>query len=277
MLPYEAKISPSQCTFSMSGYKNPLEVRLACRRNQLAGAASRALPGYLCVNVVMMDKQYADAFEEFCQKNPKPCPVVQIITAGETGCPAVAEQLDIRTDLGSYDVIRNGVITESVKDVREFFTGDTVTFLIGSSVSFDGLLREKGYAPTFGPCIFMTDLDCEPFDVFHGKIVVTMRSFLPGVTDTVAEYTSHFPKCHGGPLSKNDHEKLGIADPHRSLYPKGGQIETEEGHDRLYWACGVTPSIVAQNAKLPLMIVHTPGHAMITDIKTESLWQEKSG
>jgi uncharacterized protein YcsI (UPF0317 family) len=38
----------------------------------------------------------------------------------------------------------------------------------------------------------------------------------------------------------------------------------------------VTPSIVAHNAKLPLMIVHTPGHAMITDIETESLWQEES-
>ena len=105
---------------------------------------------------------------------------------------------------------------------------------------------------------------------------VTMRSFLPEVTDIVAEYTSHFPKCHGGPLSKNDHAKLGIADPHKSFYPKGGHIVTEEGHDRLYWACGVTPSIVAHNAKLPLMIVHTPGHAMITDIETESLWQEES-
>jgi len=260
----------------MSDYNNPLEVRLACRENRLDGTASRTLSGYLCVNIVMMDKQYADAFEEFCRKNPKPCPVVHIIPGGETECPAVAEQVDIRTDLGSYDVIRNGEITESINDVTDLFTEDTITFLIGSSVSFDGLLREKGYAPSFGPCIFMTDLDCEPFDLFYGKIVVTMRSFLPEVTDAVAEYTSHFPKCHGGPLSKNDHEKLGIADPQKSLYPRGGHIETEEGHDRLYWACGVTPSIVAQNAKLPLMVGHTPGHAMITYITTESLWQEES-
>jgi len=260
----------------MPEFKTPLEVRLTCRENQLEGTSSRALSGYLCTNIVMMDKQYADAFEEFCRKNPKPCPLVDIIPDGEIECNAVAEQLDIRTDLGSYDVIRDGEITGSVRDVCDLFTEDTVTFLIGSSVSFDGLLREKGYAPSFGPCIFMTDLDCEPFDVFHGKIVVTMRSFLPEVTDIVAEYTSHFPKCHGGPLSKNDHAKLGIADPHKSFYPKGGHIVTEEGHDRLYWACGVTPSIVAHNAKLPLMIVHTPGHAMITDIETESLWQEES-
>lgn len=258
----------------MNEFKTPLEVRLACRRNELQGAASSALSGYLCVNIVMMDKEHADDFEEFCRRNPKPCPLIDKLPAGETECPQVADQLDIRTDLGSYDVIRDGEIGGSRKDVTDLFNDDTVTFLIGSSVSFDGLLKEKGYAPSFGPCIFMTGLDCEPVSIYSGKIVVTMRSFEPDVTDTVAEYTGHFPKCHGGPLSKNDHEAIGIEDKHKSLYPKGGHIETPEGHDRLYWACGVTPSIVAQNAKLPLMIVHTPGHAMITDISTESLYEE---
>ena len=48
----------------MNEFKTPLEVRLACRRNELQGAASSALSGYLCVNIVMMDKEHADDMKE---------------------------------------------------------------------------------------------------------------------------------------------------------------------------------------------------------------------
>ena len=51
----------------MNEFKTPLEVRLACRRNELQGAASSALSGYLCVNIVMMDKEHADDFVELQQ------------------------------------------------------------------------------------------------------------------------------------------------------------------------------------------------------------------
>ena len=58
-------------------FASPLEVRLACRANELSGFASRALPGYLCVNVVFLDQTYAEDFEQFCQLNPKPCPLLK--------------------------------------------------------------------------------------------------------------------------------------------------------------------------------------------------------
>ena len=41
-------------------FKTPYEVRLACRENRLNGVASHALPGYLCVNVIILERDFAD-------------------------------------------------------------------------------------------------------------------------------------------------------------------------------------------------------------------------
>ena len=61
---------------------------------------------------------------------------------GQTDCPQLARDLDIRTDLASYDVIRNGVV-EHRKDILDVFTDRTVTYLIGSSTSFAKLLVDQ--------------------------------------------------------------------------------------------------------------------------------------
>ncbi len=253
-------------------FSSPLEVRLACRENRLEMVASRALPGYLCVNVVMMDRTYAREFETFCKANPKPCPLLAMMDPGVTTCPGFAKELDIRTDLGSYDVIRDGQIVEQRKDVLDLFTDRMVTFLIGSSVSFDGLLAKKGMPAAFGPCIQMTELDCVPCGKFRSKIAVTLRSFDPALSKEVWEFTAHFPQCHGAPLGINNGSALGIQEPNRTF--TGRPIEVPEGTDRMYWACGVTPSLAAMEAKLPLVLSYTPGHAMITDLPTESLYRE---
>ena len=87
-------------------FKTPYEVRLACRDNRLNGVASHALQGFLCVNVIILDRDYADEFADFCAVNPKPCPVIQRFEPGQTNCEKFAKNLDIRTDLGSYDVLQ---------------------------------------------------------------------------------------------------------------------------------------------------------------------------
>src|SRR3954471_4513772 len=125
-------------------FRTPYEVRLACRENRLNGVASHSLPGYLCVNVIILDEDDADEFAAFCAANPRPCPVIARFEPGQTDCPKYARDLDIRTDLGSYDVVRHGKI-EQVKDIVEVFNDRMVTFLVGSSTSFEGLLPMKGF------------------------------------------------------------------------------------------------------------------------------------
>ena len=117
----------------------------------------------------------------------------------------------------------------------------------------------------------MTQIDCKPVGPFKGKMAVTIRAFDPTITDAVWEYTSHFPKCHGAPVGKNNAEELGI--PELNVNWMGQAFKIPQGTDRLYWACGITPSMVAQQAKLPFMISYTAGHALMTDIPTESLYE----
>ena len=254
-----------------SQFKTPLDVRMACRENRIEGFASRTLPGYLCVNVVFLNQKYAKDFAAFCHANPKPCPLLKQFEPSQTDNAEYAQNLDIRTDLGSYDVIQHGKVTQQRQDIIDLFDDETVTFLIGSSVSFDGLLIKKGYQPAFGPTIQMTQIDCKPVGPFKGKMAVTIRAFDPTITDAVWEYTSHFPKCHGAPVGKNNAEELGI--PELNVNWMGQAFKIPQGTDRLYWACGITPSMVAQQAKLPFMISYTAGHALMTDIPTESLYE----
>lgn len=254
---------------AIATFNSPLEVRMACRENRLEGWACRQLPGYLCVNVVCLDVDYADEFAAFCRANPNPCPLLKQFEPGQTDCDEFARNLDIRTDLGSYDVIRNGVV-EQRKDIIGRFNDRTVTFLIGSSTSFDGLLPMKGLKPAFGGTVQRTSVQCKPVGMFKGPMAVTVRAFDPRLTDAVTEFTSHFPQTHGAPLGKNNWRELGI--PERDIDWWGKRFHIPEGTDLLYWGCGVTPLFVALQAKLPFMISYTPGHAMITDILTESLY-----
>ncbi|HAR09147.1 MAG TPA: hypothetical protein DCR98_12085, partial [Cobetia sp.] len=39
----------------------------------------------------------------------------------------------------------------------------------------------------------------------------------------------------------------------------------------VFWACGVTPQLALENARLPLAIAHSPGHMLITDIPNHRL------
>ena len=166
-------------------------------------------------------------------------------------------------------LVREGKI-EQRKDIVELFNDRMVTFLVGSSTSFEGLLPMKGFNPRFIGTVQQTQVDCKPVGQFKGKMAVTVRAFDPAMTDRVWEYTSHLPLVHGAPVGKNNWEELGIE---KDTDWWGKRITgIPEGTDRLYWGCGVTPLQVALEAKLPFMISYTPRHAMITDVRTESLY-----
>ena len=101
-------------------------------------------------------------------------------------------------------------------------------------------------------------------------MAVTVRAFDPSLSDAVAEFTSHFPQTHGGPLGRNNWQELGI--PERDVTWRGQRFPVPEGSDLLYWGCGATPRFVAEQAKLPFLISYSPGSAMITDVPWEALY-----
>lgn len=59
------------------------EVRSSIRNGQYAGHTAGLAPGYLQANIIIVDKKYALDFMRYCQRNPKPCPLVGVSDTGQ--------------------------------------------------------------------------------------------------------------------------------------------------------------------------------------------------
>ena len=85
----------------------------------------------------------------------------------------------------------------------------------------------------------------------------------------VIQVTSRFPGVHGAPVHLGDPSTIGIKNID---CPDFGEPSTiNPGEVPVFWACGVTPQVVAMEASLRFMITHSPGHMFITDICEENL------
>ena len=253
---------------------DPKAVRRAVRSGAHAGHTAGLAPGYVQGNVCILPRDYADDFFVFCQRNPKPCPLLAASDPGDARLPALAEDLDIRSDVPSYRVFRGGEFVEDVPDIRHLWRDDLVAFVLGCSFSFEEALLEAGVplrhiAEGRNVPMYLTSVDTAPAGPFRGKLVVSMRPFTPANAIRAIQITSRFPSVHGAPVHIGKPELIGIEDVAR---PWVGD-PTEVRHDELpvFWACGVTPQSVVREARPPLCITHTPGHMIVTDLKNASL------
>jgi uncharacterized protein YcsI (UPF0317 family) len=53
-------------------------------------------------NLVVLPASAADEFLRFCQRNPKPCPLIAVSEPGESRIASLGEDVDLRTDLPCY-------------------------------------------------------------------------------------------------------------------------------------------------------------------------------
>ena len=87
----------------MLNIQNPIEARKIIRKNeyidQTAGTANKYVQGNLCI----LPSKYAMDFASFCQKNPKPCPLIGFGTKGDPSLKDLGD-IDIRTDVPQYRV-----------------------------------------------------------------------------------------------------------------------------------------------------------------------------
>ena len=78
------------------------------------------------------------------QRNPKPCPLLEVTDPGDAEPKIFAPSADLRTDLGRYRVYRNGVLVEERHDIKQLWADDLVAFLLGCSFSFEHALLDAG-------------------------------------------------------------------------------------------------------------------------------------
>ena len=248
--------------------------RAAVRRGEwtkhTSGLADRHVQG----NVVILPRALADDFLRYCQRNPKPCPVLAISEPGDSRLPALGADIDIRTDVPRYRVWRHGELMDEPTDVRAVWRDDLVSFVIGCSFSFEQALLDAGLllrhvSEGKNVAMYRTNLATEPAGPFRGPMVVSMRPMLAAAAIRAIQITSRFPNVHGAPVHIGDPALIGIADIARPDY--GDAVEVRPGELPVFWACGVTPQAAITEARPEFCITHAPGAMLITDLLNHQL------
>jgi len=246
----------------------PVEVRGLIRSGQWRGVTAGVSPGFVQANLAILPKDLAFEFLLFCQRNPRPCPVLEVIEAGQVEPALPTPGADIRADVPGYRIYENGALTAEVLTLVDHWRNDLVSFLLGCSFSFESAMTDAGIPLRHQEMgcnvpMYITSIPTNPAGTFAGPMVVSMRPIKRGQIVRAVQVTSRFPATHGAPIHIGDPTAIGIKDIRRPDF--GDSVEIRSGEEPVFWACGVTPQAVALNSKPSLMITHAPGHMFITD------------
>jgi uncharacterized protein YcsI (UPF0317 family) len=247
---------------------------MRARSGELTGPTPGLALGFVQANLVVVPRELAFDFLLFCQRNPKPCPLLDVTEPGDPEPKLVAPGADLRTDVPRYCVYQNGQLIDEPSDLQAWWRPDLVGFLLGCSFTFERALLEAGVPVRHieAGCnvpMFRTSRLCRLAGIFRGPLVVSMRPMTPAQAITAVQVCSRYPAAHGAPVHFGDPAVLGIQDIRRPDF--GDAVEIKPGEVPVFWACGVTPQAVAMEARLPLLITHKPGHMFVTDLKENEL------
>jgi len=251
------------------------DVRAAARSGQWRRATHGLARGYVQANMAIVPKRHAFDFMLFCQRNPKPCPVIDVTDPGDPEARFAAPGSDVRVDLPGYRVFRDGELVAEVSEITDYWRADSVAFLLGCSNSMDDVLLEARIPQRHLESedgrisVYTSDIMCAPAGIFRGPVVVTMRPIPQNRLVDAISITARYPMAHGAPVHVGDPRAIGIDDLSRVGWGKYNELR----HDDIpvFWACGVTPQAVATKARIPEMITHAAGHMFVSDLKLTQL------
>ena len=244
------------------------EVRGRIRSNLWRGVTAGVAPGYVQANLAILPKDLAFDFLLFCQRNPKPCPLLEVIEPGGIEPVLTTPGSDIRTDAAGYRVYENGELTAEIDTLEGYWRDDLVSFLLGCSFSFETAMVDAGIPLRHqeqgkNVAMYITNIPTTSAGVFSGPMVVSMRPIKREQVVRAVQVTSRFPATHGAPIHIGAPEDIGVHDLANPDF--GDPVDILPGEEPVFWACGVTPQAVALTCKPPFMITHAPGKMFITD------------
>jgi uncharacterized protein YcsI (UPF0317 family) len=242
-------------------------VRGQCRTGHFTGTTAGVARGFVQANLMIVPSDYAFEFLLFCQRNPRQCPLVEVLEPGRFSA-GIAAGSDLRTDLPGYRVYVDGVHTESVEDINALWRDDFVSFLIGCSFSFEDALIADGIALRHieqqrNVAMYKSSIACVSAGRLHGNSVVSMRPIKARDVSRAVQITARMPHVHGAPLHIGYPQGIGIADLGHPDF--GDAVDIMDDEVPVFWGCGVTPQYIAQSSGMPFCITHEPGKMFVTD------------
>ena len=247
----------------------PVQARHLIREGAYHAPTSGLCPGFAQANLIVLPKEQAYDFLLFAQRNPKPCPLLEVTDVGQRTTKLCATDCDIATDFPRYRIYEYGKLVAEVDNVVDYWRDDLVSFVIGCSFSFESELIEAGIEMRHNTqgrnvSMYLTNVDCIPAGSMSGKMVMSMRPLSPNQVVKAVQISGAIPKVHGAPMHIGDPAAIGVAD---IAHPEfGDPVDIHPGEVPVFWACGVTPQSVVMNSKPPFAITHAPGCMLITAI-----------
>jgi len=244
----------------------PKNFRLLCRSNEHLGPTAGKCMEFVQTNVVFLPKTFSKDFLVFCQRNPKPCPLLEYTETQEA--EILAKDSDLYTDLPKYNILEEGQIVKTQSDISEYRSQSFDVFLLGCSFSFEQALLDNGVPVRHieenkNVPMYITNIQCRPAGVFKGPLVVSMRPIPSDKVSLAVQVTGMFPAVHGAPVHIGDPGLIGIRNLDEVDY--GEKVTVHNNEVPVFWACGVTPMRAIIESRIPLAITHSPGHMFVTD------------
>ena len=254
-------------------HASPAQARVAIRAGRYARHTAGLASGVLQCNLVILPAALALDFMRFCQRNPRPCPLVGVSDDGDPLLRTLGDDIDVRTDAPRYNVYRDGALAEQRTDIAELWRDDLVSFALGCSFTFERALIAAGVEMRhierdLTVPMFRTTLQTVPAGPFGGGMVVSMRPIRADDLDRVRALSARFPLAHGAPVHAGDPAAIGIDALDRPDW--GDPVPVLEGEVPVFWACGVTPQNAVLRARPRLAITHAPGHMLISDVPEDA-------
>ena len=249
-------------------------VRQAIRCGEWLTHTSGLAPKNAQGNLAILPEKLAGDFLRFCQRNPKPCPLLAVSEPGDPLLPMLGRDVDIRTDVPRYRVWRRGKLVEELSDISSLWRDDLVSFVLGCSFSFEHALIDAGIElrhVTQGKnvAMYQTNIETTPAGPFHGPMVVSMRPMTAAHAIRAVQVTARVPAVHGAPVHLGDPSLIGIADLQKPDF--GDAVAVLADELPVFWACGVTPQSVVMEARPEFCITHSPGKMLVTDLLDRDL------
>lgn len=259
---------------TLGPHSTALEVRLAARSGALRSHTSALARRFVQANLAILPHSLAEDFLRYCQRNPKPCPLLAVGEPGQFHLADLGHDLDIRTDVPRYRVWRNGQVADEPQDLRAVWQDDWVVFALGCSFSFEhGLLasgiRLRHVEQGRNVAMYRTNIPTHRAGPFEGPMVVSMRPLKAADAIKAVQITSRVPQVHGAPVHIGDPALIGIHDLAQPDY--GDAVEVMPDELPVFWACGVTPQAAIAATRPALCVTHAPGCMLVTDQLNEQL------
>ena len=251
----------------MSAFADPAALRAAVRRGEFRRTTAGLLPGFVQANLVVLPGSWAEEFVDFCVRNPRPCPLLDVTARGSPHPLRLAPGADLRTDVPGYRVFSGRVFRETT-DLLGEWDETAVGFLLGCSFTFERALQAAGVPlrhverGTTVP-MYRTAVACTPTTRLAGPMVVSMRPIPRALVARATEISARYPGSHGAPVHAGDPAAIGIADLARPDFGDPADIGADEVP--VFWACGVTPQVILAESGCARYAGHMPGRMFVGD------------